>query len=209
MRVLRSLVFMLLALAATAHALPLPVGTMEVVGDSVHSVIMVPAVMLSGADDDGDGQLSPEELHAHRTRIDRLLAARFRLFNGDEPERILQQDLQIPAREAADGRDADYLILTRHSGWTRPVENLRADVDLFPASGTAGQMLLRATNGSKFEQAVMHAGHMRHVFFHGAFARTRAAVVAGGRTLLREYDTFLILLAMLTVAFAWRHLLRW
>jgi hypothetical protein len=209
MNVLRLLVSMLLALSTAVHASPLQISTMEVAGDAVHSVMVVPVAVLSSADDDGDGRLSPEELRTHRMHIDRLLKARFQLFNGEEPERIQQQNLHIPTLETAGGRDTDYLIMTRHSRWTRQVENLRADVDLVSTSGAASHMLLRAIKGSKVEHAVMHARHMQHVFFRGALSRVQTAVVTGARYLLREYDAVLVLLAILMAALGWRHLLRW
>ena len=209
MNALRSLVLMLLALSTAVHALPVQISTVEVAGDSVHAVMLIPVAALSGADDDGDGHLSPAELRAHRTYLDRLLTARFRLLDGDEPERVEQQDLQILALEKAGSRDADYLILTRRSRWARPVDNLEVDVDLFSMSGAASHMLVRATKGSRNEEAVMHAHHMRHVFFRGPLARAQAAIAAGARYFLREYDSFLIAFAMFMVAFGWRHLLRW
>lgn len=208
MNALRLLFFVSLAFSTMVRASPMPVSTMEIAGDSVHAVMVIPVAVLSGADDDGDGHLSPEELRMHQAHLDRLLAARFQLFNGNEPERIEQQDLRFPA-VAATGDDAEYLILTRRSRWTRPVDNLEADVDLFTTSGAASHMLVHARKGSESEHAVMHSRYVRHVFFRSALACAQAAIVTGARYLMREYDAFLVLLAMLLAAFGWRHLLRW
>lgn len=191
--------------AAQAHLMPAGQGGMRIMGDSVSTLVSVPVALLRGVDDNGDGRLSLAELNIHRAEIDAQLASRFRLFNGDQAERILFQDLLISDLKSEGQTGTLHLILMRNSQWLRPVDALRVQADLYTPSGPDSELRLRAIRGEESELAVMNPRRMEHRFFRGVAATVADSAYVGAGHILEGYDHLLFLLTILVAGAGWRH----
>ncbi|NEX60880.1 HupE/UreJ family protein [Noviherbaspirillum galbum] len=198
----------LLSLAAgnaQAHLMPAGHGGLRVDEAEVMSVVSIPVAVLSGWDDDGNGLLSLAELNTHRSALDRQLAQRFRLFDGDAPERIIFQDLLFSdvRNEALTG--TDHLILMRRSQWNEKIHQLRVQADLFAKAGPERELMLSAARAGTTEMTILRADRPGHRFFRDAMAVFGDAVRNGAEHILLGYDHLLFLLTLLVAGTGWRY----
>src|SRR5215472_7737950 len=88
---------------ASAHLLPAQSGTLHLTGDTVFSVIDIPAGCLPMADDNHDGLIDGAELQRHRAEIIAVFQQRFHVTSDGDPSHSVI-GLMLP--QADDGSTA-------------------------------------------------------------------------------------------------------
>jgi hypothetical protein len=128
----RALLSLLLAAGATqAHLIDAQTGTLNIVGGGAYLVLSLPVSALKGADDDGDGRLSPAELSAHVREVRAQVQAGVTLLDGRTALPLQGLMLSLSTEHGAEGSPAAQLVVMGRFGLARPDAPLRLRVSLF------------------------------------------------------------------------------
>ncbi len=159
---------MTVASSASAHMMPPQNGTLNVLGDAVYTVLMLPAAALRGADDDGDGRLSYAEVVAHEQDLGDQVAARLRLFDAASgPNAGTVEFVSVRAEHDDSGSEtsARHVLVLMKTRFSRAPRLLGAETDLFGGGAGEDTLQLRATRGAEAEVGILRAEAPRFVFF--------------------------------------------
>lgn len=166
---------------ARAHLMPPDHATVHVVGNSVFSVVWLPASALDGVPLEADGTVRQASIEARQAAVVANLRERFRLFDGAEPAETIRLDLILqPPDDAppARGDRADQLVMLHHARFAHEPGALRLDTDLVARRGPG--LSVNATNDRLSEVVTLPPGGASHVFFGdghpGIRAKLRAAL---------------------------------
>jgi hypothetical protein len=156
------------AATASAHLIAPRSATLHVLGESVYSVVWLPASALTGVDADGDGLLSESEVARVRDRLTDALGRRFVLRDGDDRAATVRIDLVLQPLDDAPpdraGRAAE-LVMLHHARFSRPPRQVELETDLFGPSTVEPELSVSATRDRAAERATLRPPEARHLFF--------------------------------------------
>mgnify|MGYP000866035449 CR=1 FL=1 len=171
---------------ACAHLMAPGRATVNVVGDSVFSVVWLPASALDGVAHEPDGTVRQAALEAGQAEVVARLGDRWRLSDGGETASTVRLDLILqPPDDAAPGRGdrADQLVMLHHARFSHPPRELRLDTDLAVSRSVGGEggdaLTVNATRDEESEVAVFGTAASAHVFFHAGAAPAEPVRRAG------------------------------
>jgi hypothetical protein len=174
----------LLPSIARAHLMPAHQGTINVLGDSVFSVLMIPVSALHGADDDNDGCLSTLEVAAHSAELQAEIGARFQLYGITATQSspsssgkhdfvsvgAEHNDAESPAevsRVSSTTGSKSVLVFIKSRFVSQP-DSVRVKTDLFGTSPGEDQFTIRGTYGKQAESVTLRGPAAEHAFFQVA-----------------------------------------
>jgi hydrogenase/urease accessory protein HupE len=199
----------LLPRPAAAHLLPPQNATIHAVGDKVYAVVSVPVSALEGVDDDGDGRLSATELRRHQADISRQFIQRFRLRMAKETGQVLNTMVLSPQSDGGAILPMDYVVVLEVVQFSRPVDQLVLNADLFGTGDGDTKLSIRASrdqvDGADTELAVLDPMLRTHVFFRSLWSTFSQSVELGVEHILTGPDHLLFLLTVLIGAAGWRY----
>jgi hydrogenase/urease accessory protein HupE len=195
------------AVPASAHLMPAQQGTLNIVDNTVFTVVSLPASALDGVDDNLDGRLSADELNAHLDAVKQQVARRLRLRDGEVGGEI---EMLMPMAEADErdpptasgSRNFTLLMKTR---FAMAPQALRIDTDLFGIDGSERQLTLKASRGDELEAVVLTPNRHRHDFFRSPWRVLADYIVLGVEHILLGPDHLLFLLTIIIAAAGWRY----
>src|SRR3989475_4103481 len=195
-------------LPADAHWADLSVAEITVDPTQVRIVLTFPTSLAVFADDDHDGQLSAQEVRAHRAELETLLGQRIRLADGDE--RGVLAVTPGPTGDIKPGPGThSTLLLVYH--WSRPVQALAIQYQLFvPGVSTASCLATIAYKG-QVRNFVFTPQRHTLTLAPGAAAlwyQSISFVALGIRHILTGYDHMLFLISLLMLGGGLRSLLK-
>ncbi|MGH2376812.1 MAG: hypothetical protein ACREJ4_13025 [Candidatus Methylomirabilaceae bacterium] len=132
---------------ADAHWADLAVAEILVADSSVQMILVFPTGLVSSADGDGDGRLSPEEVRAHRDVLTAALVERIVLRDGEQAGALtIEPTASPPSTLTATPGGHSTLMLT--FTWPRPLRRLTIHYGLFlPGVPTASCLATFLRNG--------------------------------------------------------------
>lgn len=134
------LLSLLLATPSQAHWADLSVADIAVGETTTQMTLTFPTGLIASADDNRDGQLSPDEVRKHQAELQSFLSDRIRLTDATGTPGILTVEPSAittlpPSLKATTGTHSTMQLLYT---WLQPVQGVKMDYDLFlPGVSTA------------------------------------------------------------------------
>ncbi|MGB5485364.1 hypothetical protein [Parasphingorhabdus sp.] len=201
-------IFLLLTSAtAQAHLLPKQNATMKIVDDTANFVVSVPASALVGIDDNGDGELSTQEIQTHEELIKQQFTSRFTVTNNGTPGTGFMLMVMSPQTDG-DHHHSDYVVILHRVKFDETPRNPVVKTDLFGTRDGEGRMALRATMDDAQEVAVLTPKNSEHRFFKPAKASSKEPVDEEKKQTSGGHDQWLFLLALIPASGAILYLRR-
>lgn len=203
-----------LALAAPgqAHWADLAVAEIDVYERQTQVVLTFPTGLVDYADGDRDGQLSPEEVRAHRTDLENFLRDRIILSEGSLRGELAVEFSPVPAaRPDLSLTPGSHSTVRLVYAWPRPIDKLTIRYDLFlPDVPTASA--LATIRYARRVQTVVFTPEHRQVSIPLARSAIRqqawSFLLLGVRHIVTGYDHILFLLTLLLLGGGLRSLLK-
>lgn len=220
-----------LSVPGAAHLMPAQQGSVNVLGHSAFVVLAPPVSALKGADTNGDGRLSAQELAQHHALIEAQVRQGFQLYADDA---LAQVDFIQVSAEEHEGNGAELpaqsasisapksaptsspllqagarhvLVLLKWS-WAREDAHLRLQLNLFGKESNQQQFSIKILRDKQTEVAVLTPHHPEHVFFRGRAEIFQDYVVLGVEHILTGWDHLLFLFTLIIAtqaARSWRY----
>lgn len=207
-------VLLSIASPTPAHAHWADLAVAEIVVDEMTTRITLtfPTGLVARLDDDKDGQLSPEEVRAHRAELQTFLGERLRLSDGRlngtlavEPSRmpVLRPNLKVTP-----GTHSTLLLVY---SWPEPIQSLTINYGLFLPGVPTASCLATILQGGQVRSFVFTPENRELTFSLGHTAlwqQGRGFLLLGIRHILTGYDHVLFLLSLLMLGGGLRSLLK-
>jgi len=192
-----------------AHWADLAVAEIIVGERTVRVTLTFPTGLVAESDDDRNGQLSPEEIIAHRAALTVDLRDRIRLTNNGRPG-----VLTIAPAEGAASLDLNagtHSTVQLTYAWSAPVQELGIHYGLFLPGVSTASCLATIVEAGRVRSFVFTPEQREFSFVVGRAAGWRQAasfVVLGTKHILTGYDHILFLLTLLMLGGSLRQLLK-
>jgi hydrogenase/urease accessory protein HupE len=202
LRLLLAFALLILGLMASssvrAHLMPAQQGTLNVVGNDVFVAVSVPVSATTGADTNGDGQLSASELQTGMAALQRRVSEGLTLYNDEETGRVLFTTLMEEPGQS------QFLALMRVQ-FSHPPAALRLHTTLFGQAAAEQQLTLKVSRGDAAEAVVLRSGHADHRFFRSAWQVFADYVETGVEHIVTGTDHVLFLVTIIVAGAGWRY----
>ena len=203
---------------AQAHLVAARSGTLNLAGTGAFLVLSLPASALTGADDDGDGTLSRDEVRGNAAVIASQLKAGVQLLgrDGPLPLSLLMVDV-VPPESAPATVVNEVTVLGR---FQLPVEvdgagsltdvlpgGLALRFDLFGMNADGRPQYVTISRGAEAQWLRFTPELTEQVLLPGTMEILAEYVDAGAAHVLAGFDHLLFLLVVLGAGWSWRGLL--
>jgi len=198
-----------LSAPAQAHWADLAVAEIVIGDRTVRITLTFPTGLVAESDDDRNGQLSPEEIIAHRAALTADLRDRIHLTNNGRPGMLTI----APAEGAAslDLNAGTHSTVQLTYAWSAPVQELGIHYGLFLPGVSTASCLATIVEAGRVRSFVFTPEQREFSFVVGRAAGWRQAasfVVLGTKHILTGYDHILFLLTLLMLGGSLRQLLK-
>ena len=190
---------LLISVTAQAHLLPKQNATMKIVDDTANFVVSVPASVLVGVDDNGDGELSAQEIQTHEELIKQQFTSRFTVTNNGTPGTGFML-MVMPPQTDGGHQHRDYVVILHRVKFNETPRNPVVKTDLFGTRDGEGRMALRATMEDEQEVAVLTPKNSEHEFFKPSKVSSKKTVAEELKQTSGRDDEWLYLLALVPAA---------
>lgn len=200
------------AMPAYAHWADQAVAEIVVDDTQARLTLTFPTGMAASVDDNRDGQLSPDEVRAHRAELEKFLGERIRLSDGRETGILTVEPAEavtFPSNlHLAPGTHSTLLLLYR---WPRRLNSPTIQYHLFVPGVPTASCLATILRGGQVRNVVFTPEHREVSFtFDRMSSATQLAsfIVLGIRHILTGYDHVLFLLSLLMLGGTLRQLVK-
>lgn len=192
---------------AQAHLASAQRGTLSINARGIWLLVPVPVQALDGADEDGDGILSPAELGRHRSQIAARVQAGvwLRDTSGERPLQGLQ--IKLPANPVSQRQGADHVIATGRFVVDDPNGRLFYRTDLFGTDEEARTLHISVQQGERQRTLTLSVEHPEGELFPGPLAVFVEHVVLGAEHIWVGLDHILFLMVVLAAGGGLRRVL--
>ena len=198
-RAITTILLVLISVTAQAHLLPKQNATMKIVDDTANFVVSVPASVLVGVDDNGDGELSMQEIQTHEELIKQQFTSRFTVSNNGTPGTGFML-MVMPPETDGDHDHSDYVVILHRVKFEETPRNPVVKTDLFGTLDGEGRIALRPTFDDAQEVVFLTPKNNEHKFFRPSKASSKKTVVAEPKQTSGGHNQWLFLLALLPAA---------
>lgn len=183
--VLAALVSTAAASTASAHLMAPRHATVHVLGQSVYSVVWLPASAFRDVEIDAAGLVNQADLARRQPALVEQLQRRWTLRDGDEQAATVRLDLILQPTDDAPPERADQVVMLHHARFSRAPRSVEVDTDLFGDASSDPSLEVTATRDAESEIATLRPRQGNHRFFApsraaAATSRPRAPLLAWG-----------------------------
>jgi hydrogenase/urease accessory protein HupE len=206
---------------ADAHWADLAVAEITVEEGAVEMRLVFPTGLVRWADANRDGHLSAAEVHAHRARLETVLAERIRISGASQAGAKTGVLSVAPVESAAMGKNlaGKNLRVTpdTHSSlaliyrWERPIRSVQIHYGFFEPGVATSSVLTTVLQAGRVQSFVFTPENPDLVIRLGAgalLAQAKSFVVLGIEHILTGYDHILFLLSLLMIGSGFRYLVK-
>lgn len=197
---------------ASAHWADQAVAEIMVGDTQARLTLTFPTGLTASVDDNRDGQISPDEVRAHRAELAKFLGERIRLSDGRESGILTVEPAEgatLPSNlNLAPSTHSTLLLLYR---WPRSLNSMTIQYHLFPPGVPTASCLATILQGGQVRNVVFTPEHREVSFrFDRMSIATQLAsfIVLGIRHILTGYDHVLFLLSLLMLGGTLRQLVK-
>lgn len=184
-----------------AHWADLAVAEIVVEESTTRLTLTFPTGLVARVDDDRDGQLSPEEVRAHRTELQAFMGERIRLNDGRLDGTLKVEPSQTPVlRQNLKVTPGTHTTLLLIYSWRGPIQELTIHYGLFLPGVPTASALATILQGGRVQSYVFTPENRQLSFSLGRGALWQQGwsfLLLGIRHILTGYDHVLFLLSLL------------
>lgn len=179
--------------------MPQQTATMKIVKNTANFVISVPASALVVVDDNGDGQLSVQEIGKNEEVIEQQFTSRFIVTNAGKPGTGFML-LVMPPQTDGDHHHSDYVVISHRVKFDEAPRSPVVNTSLFETRGGEGRMTLCATMDDEQEVAVLSPKISAHEFFKSSKTSSDEPADEEQKQMSSGREKWLLLSAMAPIA---------
>lgn len=212
MMVLGSLLGAFVATPVEAHWADLAVAEIVVGAQQVQMMLTFPTGLVATADDNRDGQISSDEVRAHRTELQRFLGDRISLTDGRRAGLLTVKPSEtapsMPNLNVAPGTHSSLLLVY---SWPQPIQEVTIRYGLFVPGVSTASCLATILYRGKVRSFVFTPEHRELSLSSGRAlptAQIGSFLRLGITHILTGYDHILFLVSLLMLGGGLRYLLK-
>lgn len=194
------------AQSASAHVMPAHQGTIAIRGRQLYMAVSLPARHFPAADLDGDGRISAAEVIAGQSVLQRLIATRVHLADGQRTARLEHVQVIVERLDtdsaAVPSPAADVLVLVV-GALDEPPSSVTLTIDGLDDRLTVRAYRERATSAT--ESITLQRGSTTARFFVAPWRRALIAAGQGIEHIAGGPDHLLFLLTLVLAGSGWRY----
>lgn len=194
-----------LASTASAHLMPAGEGTVNVVGSNAYLVMSIPAASFTGADLDGDGLVSAQELALGEQRLRAQFRAGMELAGGTWQEVLFN----LPTAGEPGSPPSPEVMVMAVASFAQPPATLTLRSRLWGTDAAPIRITATVSQGSSTlarEVGMLSKARPEFVFFAPPMRALTGFIQLGLHHILSGADHLLFLVTILAAGVAWR---RW
>jgi hypothetical protein len=192
------------ASAVQAHLVVSQRGTLNIVGDGAYMVLSLPVSALSGFDDNHDGMISANELHAHAASIESQIKQGVSLDSDQGRGTLEGVMLNTEPLESNPTAPSTHLVILGRFAIHPQATGLKLEMRLFGTRADEQTEQIAVTRGTESQLITLTLAHPQGTVLPSAWASFSEQVRLGAVHVLSGADHLLFLLVVLAAAWNMR-----